>query len=123
MIKILPPYSSTNAGGAGVKLLFQPQLFDKRCVTALIVRLEITEVDTTISNHLEKTASRMKIFWVLLEVLCELVDLLRKESNLNIRRAGVRVMSCNSLDNYCLFLSGKHVMLPYHVLSICTSLG
>lgn len=56
-------------------LFFQTELLDERSITALIVRLEITEVYAAISDHLKKAAAGMEILWVLLQVLGELVNL------------------------------------------------
>lgn len=62
----------------------------------------------TISDHLEKTPTGMKVLRVLLEVLREFVDLPRKKRDLNVWRASVCVVSGGIFDNRRLFLSGKH---------------
>lgn len=55
------------------------------CLVALhVLLLEVLEVLASISNHLEKSASRVIVLLVLLEVLRELINLLRKECNLHL---------------------------------------
>ena len=63
---------------------------------------------TAVGDHLEESPAGMKILRVLLEVLRELVNLPRQERNLNIRRAGVRVVPGGAFHNRHLFLSRKH---------------
>jgi hypothetical protein len=65
-------------------------------------------VYTAISDHLEKSSTGMEILGVLLQMLRKIVDLLRKNSDLDIRRTGVCVVPSHILDDGCLFLSGKH---------------
>ena len=91
-----------------LSLFLQSELLDNRVVTAFVVRLEIAQVHATISDHLQKSTAGMKILRVLLEVLRELVNLLRKERDLHIRRAGVRVVPGGAFHNRHLFLSRKH---------------
>ncbi len=66
-------------------LFLETELLDQRAVAALIVRLEIAQVAAAIGDHLEKSAARMEILGVLLEMLREFVDLLREKRDLNLR--------------------------------------
>lgn len=66
-------------------LLLETQFLNYRIVPTLVVRLEVTEMYTAIGDHLQKAATRMEILRILLEVLCEFVDLLRKDSDLDVR--------------------------------------
>lgn len=50
----------------------------------------------------------MEILWVLLEVLRELVNLLREERDLHVRRAGVSVVPGGTFHHRHLFLGSKH---------------
>ncbi len=59
------------------RLLLEPELLDECVVTALIRGLEVAQVRTAISDHLEKSATRMKILRIFLQMLRELVNLLR----------------------------------------------
>ena len=94
-----------------IDLFFETELFDKRVVAALIACLEIAQMRTAVRHHLEKAPARMKIFRVLLQVSGELVDLLGKERDLYIRRAGVCVVPSGAFHHRRLFLSGKHEYL------------
>ena len=75
---------------------------------AFVVRLKVAEMRPAVSNHLEKTAAGMKILRVLLEVLCELVNLLGKERDLNAGGTGVSIVLGDIFNDRRLFLRGKH---------------
>lgn len=89
-------------------LFLETEFLNQSRVTALVVRLEVAEVYASVSDHLEKASARMEILWVLLEVLCKLVNLLRKDCYLHIRRAGVSVVYRYTLYNSRFLLGGKH---------------
>lgn len=57
------------------KLSLESKFLNKSRVTALIVRLEITQMYAAIGDHLQETATRMKILRVFLKMLCELINL------------------------------------------------
>ena len=116
------PEAATKQLAAPAGLFLEAQLFENRVVPTLIVCLKVAQVYATVSDHLKKTAARMEILRILLEVLRKLVNLLAQKRDLNIGRAGVRIMSSDTLHNRRLFLSGKHVPLPYHALRNCASL-
>lgn len=63
----------------------------------------------------------MEILVVFLEMLCELVDFLAQKGNLDLRGAGVRVVSGGVFDRRRLFLCSKHVQALYHTLIIYAS--
>lgn len=92
-------------------LFLQAKFLNNSGVTTLVVRFEITEVYATISDHLQETTTRMEVLWVLLEVLRELVDLFRENSNLHIRRTSVSIVPSDACYNGRLFLSRKHRFL------------
>ncbi len=64
---------------------------------------------TAVCNHLEEAAARVFVLSMLAEVAGELIDFLREERNLHLRRAGVLVVDAGFLNNARLFLLGKHV--------------
>lgn len=102
------PLRRAKGGNQPAGLFLQTELLDKRIVVALIVGLEIAEMIAAVGDHLEKSATRMKILRVLLEMLRKLVDLPRKKRNLHIRRASVSIVQGSIFYDCCLFLSGKH---------------
>ena len=89
-----------------IDLFFETELFDKLVVAALIACLEIAQMRTAVRHHLEKAPARMKIFRVLLQVSGELVDLLGKERDLYIRRAGVCVVPSGGFSSPPPFFFG-----------------
>ena len=89
-------------------LFLQTKLLDKRVVVALVISFEVAQVRAAISHHLEQTAARMEVLRILLEVLGELVNLLGKERDLHIGRAGVSIVSSNVLNDRRLFPRRKH---------------
>jgi len=96
--------------------LLQSKFLDERAVVTLVGCLQITKMRAPVGDHLQKSASRMHIFRIFLEMLGEFVNLFGKKRNLHIRRAGVGVVTGNRLNNRLLFLRGKHVGTSYHVL-------
>ncbi len=87
-------------------LLLETELFDNRVVAALVVLLEVAEVRTTVSDHLEKSAAGVEILGVFLEMLGQLVDLTGKNSDLDIRRASVSVVAGRVFNNGRLYAFG-----------------
>ena len=84
-------------------LLLEPELLDDRVVAALVVLLEIAQVCAAIGNHLEKTTAGMVILVVLLEMLRQFINAAGQDSDLNIGRAGVGVMTGRVLDDGRLY--------------------
>ena len=66
------------------------QFFDQGAVTSDFFVLQVCQQFTTLSNHLQQTAAGMMIFLVLTQVICQIVDVLRKDSNLDFRGSGIR---------------------------------
>ncbi len=55
------------------ELLFEAELFDDRTVALLVVLLEILQMGAAVRNELEKTATRVLVLRMLLEVGGKLV--------------------------------------------------
>ena len=104
---MLPGAKRTNPGSPRIPLLLKPELLNDCVIAALVVLLEIAKMRTAISDHLKKTAARMKIFGVLLEVLGQFVDSAGKDSDLNVRRTGVRVVPGRIFDDGRLYAFGS----------------
>ena len=61
---------------SGQDLLLQAELLYERSVAALFVRLEVAKVCTSVSNHLEKSTTGVKVLRIFLEMLSQVVNLL-----------------------------------------------
>jgi hypothetical protein len=90
-------------GVPGLPLLLQPEFLDDRVVAALVILLEIAKVGATISNHLKKSAARMVILGVFLEVLGEFVDTATKKSDLDLRGSSVFLVAARVFDEGRLY--------------------
>lgn len=63
---------------------------------------------TSISNHLEKAATRVLIFKIFLQMVREIVNALTKNRYLYLRRARVLVVDCGIFDDFFLFSLCQH---------------
>jgi len=84
-----PSLVKRNPRQAGDFLLLEAELLDKRIVLALVALLEIAKMSATVSDHLQETATRMKILLVFLEMRRQFLDLAGKDADLDRGRAGV----------------------------------
>lgn len=89
------------------ELLSDVQLADNGAVTLNICLLEVVEKISSVTYHLEKSAAAVVILVVSLEVFVEIVDPVSEKRDLNLRRAGISLMSSILLDN-CLLFVLKH---------------
>lgn len=85
-------------------LFLQTELLDERVVAALIILLEVAQVRSSISHHLEKTTSGMEILSVLLKVFGQFLDALRQKSYLDACRTVIGVVMGHLFDDGRLFL-------------------
>lgn len=100
-------------------LLLEVEFLDERIVRARILAFEVLEVRTPIGNHAEQAAARMRVVWVLLEVCSKLIDLLRKQTNLHLGRAGICCVARCFLDHILLFSCGHHGCMLAHIDRWC----
>jgi hypothetical protein len=95
-------------------LLPDAQLLDDRPIPLDLGGFEVVEKPTSLTNHLQKPATRVVISGVNLEVLRQVLDLLRKESDLDLRRTRVRLVQSVLIDDAPLLILGqRHVRLPF----------
>jgi hypothetical protein len=94
------------------------ELFNNRAVTVYILALQIIEKRTAVTDHLEKTAARMVIVLVNLQVLGKLVDSLGQDCDLNLRRAGIRGVQTVVLNNRFLDFGLNNVISPFCLYSV-----
>src|SRR5262249_49863402 len=73
-------------------LAAQTEVVDQVLVAIEILALQVVEEAAALADHLEQAAARVVIFVVGLEVLGEMRDALRQESDLDLGRAGVLVV-------------------------------
>lgn len=67
-----------------------------------MVLSEVVEKPPSSPNHDEQTPSGMEILGVLLQVLGEFANAFRKKSNLHFRRASVRTVDLELVDDFFL---------------------
>jgi len=100
----------------GNVLLSDVQLIDYRTVTLNVNLGKIVKQVTAMSDHLEKTAAAVVVLFVILQMLCEIVDAFCENSNLNFRAAGVAFMYGVLCNNFLLlFFCECHV---FHLINI-----
>ena len=81
------------------------QLFTKsescndRTVSFDILLLEICKQVSSVTDHFEKAASGMMILLVLLKMFVKVVNSLCENSNLNLRRTGITLMSLKLIND------------------------
>jgi hypothetical protein len=79
-------------------LAAQAETADQRLVARCVHALDIVKKTTALRNQLQKTATRMIVILVALEVFGEVGDTLGKNGNLNFRRTGVTFLGGVFLD-------------------------
>ena len=94
------------------QLLSDSELFDDCAVTLNIDLLEVSEKVSSVTYHLEKSATAVMVLVVGLEVLCEVVDAVCEKRDLNLRRSCVTLVGLVLVDN-CLLCVLKHVFSPF----------
>jgi hypothetical protein len=85
-----------------MSLLTNTERFDNDPIALDIIFSQIIEQVTPLADQLEQSPSRMMIFLMRLEMLCQIRDPVAEKRNLHLRRAGVFVMR-SELLNYLLF--------------------
>ena len=78
--------------------------FERFFVLRWICFLENLEVPTSVSYHFDKSASRVVVLLVFLEVSCEKVNLFGEHSYLHLLRTSVRLVNLVLFDDCLLFL-------------------
>ena len=84
------------------KLFTDAAAFDNRTVAFDVVLLEIVEELSSLTDHLLHTSAAVVVLGVLLKVLGELCDSLGENSDLNLGRTGVALVSSVLLDDVVL---------------------
>ena len=84
------------------QLLTELELAGYSHIAAVIGPMQIIKQTTALTYHLEQSAAGTVIFMVLLQMLSEMVDPLREQSNLNVGTAGITVMHSKRFNCFVL---------------------
>ena len=84
------------------KLLPDAESCNDSSVTFNVNFLEVVEQTTTLTDHLQQTTTGMVILLVGLEVLGEVADALRQQSNLNLGGTGIALVESVLSDDFIL---------------------
>src|SRR5262245_60196562 len=76
----------------GCALLPEAKFLDDGAIALDLGGFQIVEQSAPLAHHLEESAARVVVSGVNLEMLGEVADLLREESDLHLRRARVRLV-------------------------------
>ena len=82
-------------------LVAQFQLFRNGLVAAQILALQIIQQAPALADHHQQPAARAVIFFVGLQMLRQMIDALRQQRDLHVRRTGVSVMCLKLLYRLC----------------------
>jgi hypothetical protein len=108
----LPAYKARKAQ---CQLLAELELFGYRLVTVQIDGLQIIQQTPALTDHHEQSTPRTMILFVLLQVIGQMVDALRQQRNLHIRRTGIPLVELKITNRlrFCL-----HVYLLIRAISL-----
>jgi len=99
----------SGANAAPLRLLSKAKPFNDGLVSFLIIILQIIEETTTTGNKHQKATSTGMVLFVVLQVLGQIGNPVAEHSNLDLRRASVRLSPLELSDQFCfLFLSDRH---------------
>ena len=101
-------------------LLSEVKLVDDRAVTLDISLLKVAKKVSSVTNHLEKSATAVMVLVIGLEMLGQIVDSVSKKRDLNLRRTGIALVSSILLNNSLLFVF-HHDFSPF--CNICIILA
>ncbi len=120
---ILDEFISKMGGGAshflenevseGANLLSESELLNYCAVTLNIGILEILEKVTSLTYHLEKSATAVEVLLIVSEMRVEVVDSLSENSDLNLRRAGVALVHSVSENDFLLLVLCEHSFFTF----------
>ena len=84
-------------------LLSETKLLNDSSVSLNVNLLEVVEEVSSVTNHLKETTAAMIVLVVALEMLGEVSYSVGKDSDLNLGRTCVTLVSCVLFDNCLLF--------------------
>jgi hypothetical protein len=83
------PWSNAEREAPHGRLLAELEPLGHRLVPSMVGRQEVIQQATSLANHHEQATTGTVILFVLLQMFGQLVDALRQQSDLHIRRPGV----------------------------------
>jgi len=84
-----------------LRLLAQFQLFGDGLIATDVCRVQIIQQTAALADHHQQPATRTVIFCVFLEVLGEMIDALREQRNLHIRRTSISFVQLKIFNCLC----------------------
>ncbi len=104
----------TRLHSATFNLLSDVQFLDDRAVTLDIDLLQICKKISSVTDHLKKSAAAVVVLVVSLEVLCEGVDAISEERDLNLGRTCVALVSLVLVDDRLFYVFLNHGFFTFH---------
>ena len=83
-----------------MRLFAQFQLFGDGLIAADIGVVEIIQQPPPLADHHQQAAAGAMIFLVLLQMLGQMIDPLREQRDLNIRRTGIPLVQLEIIDRF-----------------------
>ena len=94
-----PRRANRPAREAFMKLLAQAELFHDGTISFDIDLLQIAQQASSVTDHLQKTATAVVVLLVLFQMLVEMVDSPGEQSDLYLGRARVAFVNCVGFDD------------------------
>ncbi len=84
----------------GELLVADAEFGDQPCVAGVIFSFQITKQSLASSDEFEKTEARGVVFFVLFEVIGQIVDAIGQKGDLYFRRTGIVLTASEFLDDF-----------------------
>ena len=99
-------------------LAAQPEPADDGAVAVVVVAHQVRKQASTLSDELEKSASRVVVLGKAAQMLGQSTDTLGQQSDLDFRRSGIGLME-PEFFYYVFFRFGLKCQLPLNLLVSC----
>jgi hypothetical protein len=110
---------SKKTKSANCRLATKSETLNERTVTRNVNVGEVTEETAALADEEEKSATRVVVVLVLLEVLGQILDARGEQCNLNLRGSSVTGVRCVFFDDRLLDVCFEsHVVIPFLVSSL-----
>lgn len=104
---------------AKFRLATKSEALNERAVTRDVDVGEVSEKTATLADKEKKSATRVVVVLVLLEVLGQVLDARSEQRNLNLRGSSVTGVRCIFFDDRLLDVCFEsHVVIPFLVFSL-----
>lgn len=95
------------------ELLSETELFNDCAVTSDVLLLEVAKKISSVTDHLQKSATAVVILRVVLKMRVERIDAVREDRDLNLRGSGVVVAELVLSNNLLLEFLLNHGISPF----------